>query len=85
MMDWGYMGTGFGAMALVWVLGLLLVVGAVVAVVVALDRAGRAEGTGHGSVRPEPSSAERELELRYARGEIDAATFVEQRTVLRHG
>lgn len=83
MMDWGYMGTGGLTMALLWVLGLLLLVATVVGIVALLDpgrRDGRAMPTDRSEQR---SAAEDELELRYARGEIDAATLVQQRAVLR--
>lgn len=83
MMDWGYMGMGGLGMALVWVFGLLLIVAIVVAVVAVLD-GGRRDGEATRSARPEQrSAAENEIELRYARGEIDAATLAQQRAVLR--
>jgi uncharacterized membrane protein len=82
MMDWGYMGSGSVVMAVVWIVGLLLVVGVlavVVALVVPRDQPPATPGE-----RVEPrSAAETELELRYARGEIDAAALVEARAVLR--
>lgn len=82
MMDWGYMGAGSGAMLLIWVFGLLLLVGVLILVTSSLVQRDR--------TRPTPpehhgrrSAAESELELRFARGEIDAATFVEARSLLR--
>jgi uncharacterized membrane protein len=82
MMHWGYMGSGGLMMAAVWVVGLLLVAAFVVVVTVLLQ-------PGHPVLASTPdrsaplSAAETELDLRYARGEIDAATLVEQRAVLR--
>jgi uncharacterized membrane protein len=85
MMDWGHMDAGSAVTALAWVVGLLLVGGAVVAIVAVLHLARRGEHASHKERPSQRSSAENELELRYARGEIDAATFVQQRTVLRQG
>ena len=82
MMDWGDMGPGSGAMLFAWILGLLLLVGLIVVVVTVLIPGDRTRDT----QPPHPndrSAAESELELRYARGEIDAATLVEARSVLR--
>lgn len=82
MMDWGYMGSGGLAMAFGWMLGLLLLIGLVALVAALLGP--------RGQDRPAPpertvmmTAAEAELELRYARGEIDASTLVETRAVLR--
>jgi uncharacterized membrane protein len=82
MMDWGYMGAGGWAMVVVWGFGLLLVVGAVAAVVVLAVPRNQPPADVNGRVTP-ASPAEAALELRYARGEIDVATFVEARSVLR--
>lgn len=83
MMDWGYMGTGGLTMALLWAFGLLLLVAAVVGVVALLDPGRRDERAMPTDRSEQRSAAEDELELRYARGEIDAATLVQQRAVLR--
>lgn len=81
-MDWGYMGSGSAVMVLVWVVGLLLVVG-VVAVVVAFAVPREHQPTTPDE-RVEPhSEAEAALELRYARGEIDATALLQARAVLR--
>jgi uncharacterized membrane protein len=82
MMDWGHMATGSWVMVVLWVVGLLLLVGAIAAVVALVIPRGQASAGVSEPVLPR-SAAEPELELRYARGEIDAATFVEARSVLR--
>ncbi|MEO7269680.1 MAG: SHOCT domain-containing protein [Knoellia sp.] len=81
-MDWGDMGSGSGAMVFAWVLGLLLLVGLIVLVVTVLIPGDRTRPMEPPSTDGR-SAAESELELRYARGEIDAATFVEARSILR--
>ena len=90
MMGWGYMGGSGLWMASMWVIGLVLVVLSAVAIVRVLGPTRRADnaplGTaaGHGAPAEDVRSpAEGELELRYARGEIDAETLVVQRAVLR--
>jgi len=83
MMGWGHMGYGGWAFLLVLLLGILLLVG-IAAGVAALVSPGRREPRDT-QAHSQASPAEVELELRYARGEIDAASFVQQRAVLRHG
>ena len=90
MMGWGYMGGGGLWMASVWLIGVVLVVLTVVAILRVLDPSRRAgsdplgAAVGHQAPAVEVrSAAESELELRYARGEIDAETLVVQRAVLR--
>lgn len=82
MMDWGYMGPGSGAMVFGWLVGLMLLIGIGVLVV---TRLAPREPSGTSSREPTDtlSLAESELELRYARGEIDAATLLQARSVLR--
>ncbi|KRE42735.1 hypothetical protein [Knoellia sp. Soil729] len=85
MMDWGDMGRGYGSMTLGWVLATLLLIGLVsllVFVAVGALSKGRSEPAPP-AADPARSAAESELELRYARGEIDAAALVEARSVLR--
>ncbi|MEO7268072.1 MAG: hypothetical protein ABIW49_02570 [Knoellia sp.] len=82
MMDWEDMWFGGGTMVFAWILGLLLLVGLIALVVTVLIPGDRMRAT----QPPHPdgrSAAESELELRYARGEIDTPTFVEARSVLR--
>jgi len=88
MMDWDDMGQGHGLMGFGWLLAaLLLVVVISLAVFVAMGLfvRPRSELTSPatGPSGPSRSAAESELELRYARGEIDAAELVEARSVLR--
>ncbi|EAP97798.1 hypothetical protein JNB_12578 [Janibacter sp. HTCC2649] len=82
MMDWEDMGPGNGAMVFAWILGLLLLVGLIALAVTVLIPGDRTRAT-HPPHPDAQSAAESELELRYARGEIDAAAFVEARSVLR--
>jgi uncharacterized membrane protein len=82
MMGWGYMGTGGLAMVLVWSVALLLLFGT--AMVIVLVEAVRRHDSTPRTRRAEPrTTAEDELELRYARGEIDATTLVQRRAALR--
>jgi uncharacterized membrane protein len=67
--------------ALIFGILLLVAVAAVAAVLVGSSRPGEHQATPPRAA----SAAEVELELRYARGEIDAASFVQQRAVLRQG
>jgi uncharacterized membrane protein len=78
----GYGGYGGWQFLLVVLFGILLLGG--VAAVVALVGPSRREPR---DTQPasQASPAEAELELRYARGEIDAVSFVQQRAVLRNG
>lgn len=90
MMDWGY-GSGWGwLMALVMIGGLLLFVVAIALLLTVATRTGRtgattpqgAPGTTAGPA-PVKSDAERELEMRFARGEIDADALIRGRAALR--
>ena len=90
MMDWGDIGggngmMGFGMMGFGWILATLLLIGLITVSVMA------ATGMFH-TARPGPTppdggtnrtAAEAELELRYARGELDAAALAQARSVLR--
>ena len=84
MMGWGSMGmSGFG-MVLPWSIAVLLLLGTALVIVVLVEVARPDERTTRTRrVEPPRTAAEDELELRYARGEIDAATLVQQRAVLR--
>lgn len=82
MMDWGYMGAGGAVMVVAMVVGLLLLVG-LVAAAMGLLQPRRREASTPPATADSRSPAEIEVELRYARGEIDAATLAEQRAVLR--
>ena len=84
-MDWDDMGQGHGLMGFGALLGGLLLVAVICVVVVvamwllSLPRSGPEAP----AIGPTRSAAESELELRYARGEIDAAELVQARSVLR--
>jgi putative membrane protein len=74
LMDWGSMGGFMWVGILIWaVLGIALVVFAIVGVVWLVRQLGR---DGHGRRRPAGRTAIEELELRYARGEVDRETFL---------
>jgi len=74
MMDWGAMGGFMWVAMLIWtVLGIALVVLVIVGVVWLVRQLGR---DGHGRRRPAVRSAIEELELRYARGEVDREAFL---------
>jgi uncharacterized membrane protein len=85
MMGWGSMGTGGLAMILVWSIALLLPLGTAFGIVVLLKAAAHPHKWTPPARRLESPrvKAEDELELRYARGEIDATTLVQRRAVLR--
>jgi hypothetical protein len=94
MMDWDDMGQGHGFMGFgALLVGLLLVAVVCLVVFVAMSVLSRPQSGPGASAGPgEPakpaagatrSTAESELELRYARGEIDAAQLVQARSVLR--
>ena len=84
MMGWGAMGmSGFG-MVLPWSIAVLLLLGTALVIVVLVEVARPDERTTRTRrVEPLRTAGEDELELRFARGEIDAATLVQQRAVLR--
>ena len=73
MWDWGYMGPD----GLMMVLVPIMVVGLVVVLVLGINALYPSDKS------TRRSSAEEELEQRYARGEIDAETLARQRAVLR--
>jgi uncharacterized membrane protein len=73
MWEWGYMGPE----SLMMVLVPIMVIGLVVVLVLGINALYPSDKSTH------RSSAEDELELRYARGEIDAETLARQRAVLR--
>ena len=84
MMAWGSMGTGGLAMVLAWSVALLFLLGTALVIVVLIEAAHRHEWAPRTRrVEPPQMTAEEELELRYARGEIDATTLVQRRAVLR--
>ena len=74
MMDWGSMGGFMWVGMLIWaVLGIALIVLAVVGLLWLVRQLGR---DGRGRRRLADRSAIDELELRYARGEVDRETFL---------
>lgn len=74
MMDWGSMGGFMWVGMLIWaVLGIALIILAVVGVVWLVRRLGR---DGRGRRRLPDRNPIEELELRYARGEVDRETFL---------
>lgn len=83
MWDWGYMGPGW----LMMVLLPIMVIGLVVVLVLGINALypgdKRSRGRTPADEQPPRTRAEEELELRYARGEIDADTLARQRAVLR--
>ncbi|HEV7196502.1 MAG TPA: hypothetical protein VGN19_11220 [Pedococcus sp.] len=82
MMDWADAGQA-GPMVVMVVLTILLVGGLVLAINALYPSRGQGDpGPSAGVERPR-AAAEEELELRYARGEIDAETLARQRAVLR--
>ena len=73
------------AMVLVWIVALLVLFGTAFVIVVLVEAARRDAGlTPTATVEPLRTAAEDELELRYVRGEIDAATLARHRATLRH-
>jgi putative membrane protein len=74
MMDWGAMGGFMWVAMLIWtVLGIALVVLVIVGVVWLVRQLSR---DGQGRRRPAARTAIEDLELRYARGEVDRETFL---------
>ncbi|HEV7147981.1 MAG TPA: SHOCT domain-containing protein [Pedococcus sp.] len=65
------------------VLTIALVVVLVLAINAMYPARGQGDRTPPGQPESPPSAAEEELELRYARGEIDAESLARQRAVLR--
>jgi uncharacterized membrane protein len=92
MMDWADAGQGGFMMLTMVVLTILLVVGLVLAINALYPSRGQGDRTPPAQGGPPqggppqgepPLAAEEELELRYARGEIDAETLARRRAVLR--
>jgi putative membrane protein len=72
-------GVGFGPAAVVWSLfGVLLVVALVIVIVWAISRSAH----GVSSARPDSADALEILRLRFARGEITEAEFIQAKKVL---
>ncbi|WP_369820377.1 SHOCT domain-containing protein [Phycicoccus sp. Soil803] len=83
MMDWVDGETSLMMIVVMVVLTILLVVGLVVGINALYPSAGQGDRTPPAQNGPPRTAAEEELELRYARGEIDAETLARQRAVLR--
>jgi uncharacterized membrane protein len=87
MMDWADAGQGGFMMLTMVVLTILLVVGLVLAINALYPSRGQGDRTPPAQGGPPqgepPRAAEEELELRYARGEIDAETLARRRAILR--
>jgi hypothetical protein len=81
-MGWDYVGTGDVAMVLVWSVALLMLFGTAL-VLVLLEAVRHHDSTQRTRRAGTRMTAEGELELRCARGEIDATTPVQRRAVLR--
>ena len=83
MWDWGYMGPG----GLMVILLPIMVIGLVVVLVLGINALypsdQRSKPRAQSQGEPPRTRAEEELELRYARGEIDEDTLARQRAVLR--
>lgn len=84
MMDWVDEGQAGAMVVVMVVLTLVLVVGLVLAINALYPSRGQGDRTPPAHDAPPPGAAEQELELRYARGEIDEETLARQRAVLRH-
>jgi uncharacterized membrane protein len=83
MMDWVDDGQVGPMMVFMLVLTILLVVGLVLGINALYPSRGQGDRTPPAPDAPRRTAAEEELELRYARGEIDAETLARQRAVLR--
>lgn len=75
MMGYGYGGAG----AFFGVVFMVLVLAAIVVGIVALTRA---TGFGGSSAAPRPDGARHTLDLRFAKGEIDATEYAERKKLL---
>jgi uncharacterized membrane protein len=82
MMDWGYGASGW-MMVVALVVGLLLIA-LTVALGFALYGGGSAGRDGTPDSAGRSSAAERVLEMRFARGEIDADQLEQAKQALRH-
>jgi uncharacterized membrane protein len=86
MMGWGDDGQAGAMVVVMVVLTMLLVVGLVLAINAMYPSKGQGDRTPPAPPAgdaPPPGAAEEELELRYARGEIDEETLARRRAVLR--
>ena len=82
MMNWGYGDAGW-MMVVALVVGLLLIA-LTVALGFALYGGGSADRDGSRDTSAHSSAAERVLEMRFARGEIDADQLEQAKQALRH-
>jgi len=83
MMDWVDGQTGPMMIVVMVVLAIVLVLGLVVGINALYPSRGQGDRTPPAQDALPRTAAEEELELRYARGEIDAETLARQRAVLR--
>jgi uncharacterized membrane protein len=83
MMDWVDEGQSAPMLVFMLVLTILLVVGLVLGIDALYSSRGQGDRTPSPQDAPRRTAAEAELELRYARGEIDAETLARQLAVLR--
>ncbi len=83
MMDWADQGQVGPMMVLMVVLTILLVGGLVLGINALYPSRGQGDRPPAAPDAARRTAAEEELELRYARGEIDAETLARQRAVLR--
>ena len=82
MMDWGYADAGW-MMAVAMVVGVLLIA-VTIALAFSLYGGDSARREGPQDTRAGLSAAERVLEMRFARGEIDAEQLAQGKQALRH-
>lgn len=82
MMDWGYADAGW-MMAVAMVVGVLLIA-VTIALAFSLYGGGTARREGPQDTNAGMSAAERVLEMRFARGEIDADQLARGKQALRH-
>jgi uncharacterized membrane protein len=82
MMDWGYADAGW-MMAVAMVVGVLLIA-VTIALAFSLYGGSSAPREGPQDTRAGLSAAERVLEMRFARGEIDAEQLAQGKQALRH-
>jgi uncharacterized membrane protein len=82
MMDWGYADAGW-MMAVAMVVGVLLIA-VTIALAFSLYGGSSARREGPQDTHAGLSAAERVLEMRFARGEIDAEQLAQGKQALRH-
>ena len=82
MMDWGYADAGW-MMAVAMVVGVLLIA-VTIALAFSLYGGSAAVGRARRTATWALSAAERVLEMRFARGEIDAEQLAQGKQALRH-